>query len=105
MYPMRMSTLKGIGDCRRLVVKIGSSLLVERGGPRKAWLASLVRELAGLRAQGTEIVLVSSGAIALGAAKLGLARGGRSSLADAQAAASVGQIALAHLWSDRKSVV
>lgn len=97
---MRMKRLQDLTGCRRLVVKIGSSLLVERGEPRKAWLASLVRELAGLRAQGTEIVLVSSGAIALGAAKLGLARGGRASLADAQAAASVGQIALAHLWSE-----
>lgn len=97
---MRLNGLQDLGDCRRLVVKIGSSLLVEQGEPRKAWLASLVRELAGLRGRGTEIVLVSSGAIALGAAKLGLARGGRGSLADAQAAASVGQIGLAHLWSE-----
>ena len=97
---MRLKRLQDLNGCRRLVVKIGSSLLVERGEPRKAWLASLVQELAGLRGHGTEIVLVSSGAIALGAAKLGLARGGRASLADAQAAASVGQIALAHLWSE-----
>lgn len=97
-----VSTLTDIASllsCRRLVVKVGSSLLVENGAPRAAWLASLAVDLAGLRAQGIKIVVVSSGAIALGAAKLGLAKGGRASLADAQAAASVGQIALAGLWS------
>ena len=85
---------------RRLVVKIGSALLVERGEPRAQWLATLAQDIAELRSQGTEIIVVSSGAIALGAAKLGLAKGGRGSLADAQAAASVGQVELARLWSD-----
>jgi glutamate 5-kinase len=84
---------------RRLVVKIGSALLVENGQPRAAWLASLIADIAGLRAAGTEIIIVSSGAIALGAARLGLPKGGRASLADAQAAASVGQVALAQLWA------
>src|SRR3546814_15154113 len=69
--PMRMSTLKDIGDCRRLVVKIGSSLLVERGESRKAWPASLVRELAGLRAPALDLGTVRSGGIAFGAARRG----------------------------------
>ncbi len=93
------SAISEFGQARRLVVKIGSSLLVERGEARGAWLASLAQDIAALRAGGTQVVLVSSGAIALGAARLELARGGRGSLADAQAAASVGQIALAGLWS------
>ena len=86
----------------RLVVKVGSSLLVGRDGSVRAeWLESLVSELAEARARGQEVIVVSSGAIALGAAKLGLAKGGRGSLADAQAAAAVGQIGLASLWSER----
>lgn len=92
-------TLKQIGDVRRLVVKVGSSLLVEQGQPRSEWLASLAADLAALRQRGVEVIVVSSGAIALGAARLGLGKGGRGSLADAQASASVGQIALAGLWS------
>ncbi|TNE33266.1 MAG: glutamate 5-kinase [Alphaproteobacteria bacterium] len=94
-----VSDLASLTQCRRLVVKVGSSLLVEQGTARAAWLASLAGELAGLKAKGIQIIVVSSGAIALGAAKLGLAGGGRANLADAQAAASVGQIALAGLWS------
>lgn len=96
---MKPTTISEFAAARRLVVKIGSSLLIERGEPRAAWLDSLARDLATLRKAGTQVVVVSSGAIALGAARLKLARGGRGSLADAQAAASVGQIALAGLWS------
>jgi glutamate 5-kinase len=81
---------------------VGSSLLVGRDGAvRAAWLESLAGELAAARRRGQEIIVVSSGAIALGAAKLGLAKGGRGSLADAQAAAAVGQIGLASLWAER----
>ena len=85
--------------CPALVIKVGSALLVENGAARAAWLASLVAEIAEQRRHGQRIILVSSGAIALGAARLGLARGGRASLADAQAAASVGQVILAQLWA------
>ncbi|MBL8656002.1 MAG: glutamate 5-kinase [Altererythrobacter sp.] len=97
-----VAVLNSLGDlarARRLIVKVGSSLLVERGEARVAWLASLARDIAARREAGQRVVVVSSGAIALGAARLKLARGGRGSLADAQAAASVGQIALAGLWS------
>lgn len=86
----------------RLVVKVGSSLLVGRDGAvRGEWLDSLVRELVEARGRGQEVLIVSSGAIALGAARLSFAKGGRGSLADAQAAAAVGQIALASLWAER----
>ncbi len=85
--------------CRRLVVKIGSSLLVEHDEVREAWLAQLVTELAAAGARGQQVIVVSSGAIALGAGRLGLDKGGRGSLADAQAAAAVGQITLSGLWA------
>lgn len=85
----------------RVVLKVGSALLFGGGGkPDREWLATLAGEIAEARARGQDVVVVSSGAIALGAAKLGLAKGGRSSLADAQASAAVGQIALAGLWSE-----
>lgn len=97
---MTIATLPDLRNAKRLVIKIGSSLLVETGSPRRGWLKSLAAEIADLRKGGQEVVVVSSGAIALGAAQLGLEKGGRGSLADAQAAASVGQVALARLWSE-----
>ena len=85
--------------CARLVVKIGSSLLVDAAGAvRRDWLASVVADVAARRAAGQQIVIVSSGAIALGARRLKLERGGRASLEDAQAAAAVGQVALSAVW-------
>ena len=85
--------------CPRLVVKIGSSLLVDGGGAvRRDWLASVVADIALRRADGQQVIIVSSGAIALGARRLGLEKGGRASLEDAQAAAAVGQVALSAVW-------
>jgi len=87
--------------CHRLVIKVGSALLVAPDGSvRRAWLDSLVTEIAERRAAGQQIAVVSSGAIALGARRLGLAKGGRATLEDAQAAAAVGQIALSRVWAD-----
>ena len=97
---MSNAVLADLRHVRRLVIKVGSSLLVERGKPRAAWLGSLAQDIAQLRRNGTQVIVVSSGAIALGAATLKLAKGGRGSLADAQAAASVGQVALARLWAE-----
>jgi glutamate 5-kinase len=100
---MQIARLSDIADpsaCPRLVVKVGSSLLVDRQGLRRAWLEGLVAEIAAARARGQDVIVVSSGAIALGAATLGLEKGGRGSLADAQAAAAVGQIALSGLWAE-----
>ncbi len=86
---------------RRSIVKVGSSLLVSpEGEVRRAWLATLVADIAKRHAAGEQLVIVSSGAIALGARKLGLAKGGRASLEDAQAAAATGQIALSQCWAD-----
>ena len=100
MQITRLSDLAETAACPRLVVKVGSSLLVGPEGVRRGWLEALVRELAAARARGQELIVVCSGAIALGAAKLGLDKGGRGSLADAQAAAAVGQIALSGLWAE-----
>jgi glutamate 5-kinase len=98
----RLADLTDAAAAPRLVLKVGSSLLVERGGAvRERWLESLVAEIAAARIRGQEVIVVSSGAIALGAARLALAKGGRGSLADAQAAAAVGQISLASLWADK----
>ena len=85
----------------RLIIKVGSSLLVDpHGGVRRAWLTDLVGDVAARIAQGQQIAIVSSGAIALGARRLGLARGGRATLEDAQAAAAVGQITLSGVWAE-----
>ncbi len=100
MQIARLSDLASKSACPRLVVKVGSALLVGAQGPRRAWLETLVVEIAEARARGQEVIVVSSGAIALGAATLGLDKGGRGNLADAQAAAAVGQIALSGLWAE-----
>jgi glutamate 5-kinase len=85
----------------RLIVKVGSSLLVDPGGDvRRDWLAGLISDIAERRARGQQIIIVSSGAIALGARRLGLPKGGRASLEDAQAAAATGQIALSQCWAE-----
>lgn len=84
---------------RRLVVKVGSALLVGPDGAlRRDWLSGLVAEIAEARALGQQIVVVSSGAIALGARRVGLAKGGRASLEDSQGSAAIGQILLAGAW-------
>src|SRR6476619_4290923 len=88
-------------SAKRLVVKIGSALLVDGvSGMLKAdWLGSLCDDVANLKAQGKEIIVVSSGAIALGRNVLKLPKG-TLKLEDSQAAAAVGQIALAHAYED-----
>ena len=88
-------------DCPRLIVKIGSALLVEpEGAVRRAWLEGIASDIAARKREGQQVAIVSSGAIALGARRLGLAKGGRASLEDAQAAAATGQIALSQVWAD-----
>jgi glutamate 5-kinase len=88
-------------SAKRLVVKIGSSLLVDTasGTLRQAWLEALADDIAALRAKGKEVVVVSSGAIALGRNALKLPKGALK-LEDSQAAAAVGQIDLAHAYED-----
>jgi glutamate 5-kinase len=90
-----------LARARRVVVKVGSALLVERstGHLNRAWLETLAADVATLRERGQEVVLVSSGAIALGRRELGLASS-RLRLEESQAAAAVGQIRLAHAWKE-----
>lgn len=85
---------------RRITVKIGSALLVDRArGLKRDWLSSLVADIAALAEAGVEVLVVSSGAIALGRTVLGLERR-TLKLEESQAAAAVGQIALAGAWSE-----
>ena len=86
---------------RRLVVKIGSALLVDRANGRlkSTWLNSLADDIAALSAEGREIILVSSGAIALGRQLIELPKGALK-LEESQAAAAVGQIGLAAAYQD-----
>jgi glutamate 5-kinase len=88
-------------EARRVVVKIGSALLVDAATGRlnRQWLETLAADLDRLRRRGQEVVVVSSGAIALGRRHLGLASG-RLKLEESQAAAAVGQIRLAHAWKE-----
>ncbi|MBJ7252048.1 MAG: glutamate 5-kinase, partial [Acetobacteraceae bacterium] len=88
-------------DAKRIVVKIGSALVVDNAtaAPRAAWLASVAADIAALRARGAEVVVVSSGAIALARKALGLTRR-RLRLEEKQAAAAVGQIRLAGAWQE-----
>jgi glutamate 5-kinase len=89
-----------LSDFRRIVIKVGSSLLVDAGASRvkEDWLASLADDIAKLHGEMRDVLVVSSGAIALGRAVLKLAPGVLR-LEDSQAAAAVGQIALARTWS------
>jgi glutamate 5-kinase len=93
-----------LADFRRIVVKVGSSLLVDAqaGRLKESWLASLAADLAEYRRDKRDVLVVSSGAIALGRAVLKLAAGPLK-LEDSQAAAAVGQIALARTWTEALS--
>jgi glutamate 5-kinase len=86
---------------RRIVVKVGSALLVDQatGQVNRPWLETLIEDLLWLRARGQEVVLVSSGAIALGRRELKLPAGALP-LEHSQAAAAVGQITLAHIYKE-----
>ncbi len=95
-----MSDIGRALSAKRVVVKIGSSLLVdEHGRVRRAWLDALAADLAELRRQGSSPIVVTSGAIALGRRALGLPPGPLE-LEKKQAAAAVGQIRLAHAWAE-----
>jgi glutamate 5-kinase len=90
-----------LAAARRVVIKVGSALLVEKstGSVNRDWLEALADDVAAIRARGQEVVLVSSGAIALGRRELGLAKR-KPKLEEKQAAAAVGQIRLAHAWKE-----
>ncbi|MBJ6127031.1 glutamate 5-kinase [Microvirga splendida] len=90
-----------LSQFRRVVLKVGSALLVDRARGRlnHAWLAALAEDIADLHAKGADVLVVSSGAIAMGRTVLGLPSGPLR-LEESQAAAAVGQIALARTWSE-----
>ncbi len=86
---------------RRIVVKVGSSLLIDAaaGEVKAAWLTALAADIAKLHGEGKDVLVVSSGSIALGRSRLKLPSGALK-LEESQAAAAVGQIALARIWSE-----
>ncbi len=91
----------GLAAARRLIVKIGSALLVDEasGDIRRSWLEALVDDIARCRARGQEVLIVSSGAIAVGRRHLGLTDRALK-LEEKQAAAATGQIRLAHAYQE-----
>ena len=94
-------SLPSLTSFRRIVVKVGSSLLIDAkaGEVRADWLAALAADIAKLHRDGCDVLVVSSGSIALGRSRLKLP-GGTLKLEESQAAAAVGQIALARIWSE-----
>ncbi|MCJ8239854.1 glutamate 5-kinase [Peteryoungia algae] len=95
--------LRSLSRVKRVVIKIGSALLVDRGsGIRKDWLDAISDDIAALKARGTDVLVVSSGAIALGRTVLDMPSGALK-LEASQACAAVGQIALARHWSESLS--
>jgi len=89
-----------LSDYRRLVVKVGSSLLVDENGQLdRAWLEKLASDFASLASEGHEILIVSSGAIAIGSSVLGINKK-RARLEDLQAAAAAGQVQLVHAYQE-----
>ena len=100
MAALGLQTAPDIRKARRLVVKIGSALLVDRvTGLKTAWLTALALDVAEAKARGADVVLVSSGSIALGRKVLGLPDGALT-LEQSQAAAAVGQIRLARTYEE-----
>ena len=99
-----MRHLPRLADARRLVVKIGSALVVDpdEAAPRSRWLAGIATDIAALRERGVEVIVVSSGAIALARRALGFPQR-RLRLEEKQAAAAVGQLRLAQAWTEALS--
>ncbi|MDH3434270.1 MAG: glutamate 5-kinase, partial [Gammaproteobacteria bacterium] len=85
---------------RRLVIKVGSSLLIgDDGHVHRGWLEGLADDIATLQSQGHEVLIVSSGAIAIGSTVLGINKR-RARLEDLQAAAAAGQVQLVHAYQE-----
>ena len=96
-----MSSGTHLTTSRRVIIKIGSALLVdqETGAVDRRWLAALADDVAQFRARGQEVVIVSSGAIAVGRRHLGLGTG-QLRLEESQAAAATGMVRLAHAYQE-----
>jgi glutamate 5-kinase len=96
-----MAAVAALGRARRLVVKIGSALVAhgQTGSAHRTWLADFAGDLSRLRARGQQVIIVTSGAVALGRRRLGLRRLALN-LAESQAAAAAGQSALMRAWEE-----
>ena len=101
MDPVASNIANPLALSKRLVIKIGSALLVDEqtGRIRTGWLDRLGQDIANIRARGTGVIIVSSGAIAVGRTHLNLPTGDLP-LEHKQAAAATGQIRLAHAWQE-----
>ena len=99
--PQSFASAQPLQQARRVVIKVGSALLADAatGTVKRDWLQTLAADIADLRQRGQEVLLVSSGAIALGRRQLAFPAG-RLKLDEKQAAAAVGQISLAHAWTE-----
>lgn len=99
--PSRSASPSLLTEARRVVVKVGSALLVDQvsGRLNRSWLEALVQDLRRMRRRGQQVIVVSSGAVALGRRQLGLPKGALA-LEQKQAAAAVGQIRLAHAYKE-----
>jgi glutamate 5-kinase len=97
----RKLTARRLTDAKRIVIKVGSALLVDADKARlnRAWLETFAADIASIRKRGQDVIVVSSGAIALGRRHLGLDEG-KLRLEESQAAAAVGQIRLAHAYKE-----
>ncbi len=97
-----MTGTPALTDGKRIIIKIGSALLVdkERGTVKRGWLETLAADMMTLRARGHEVLIVSSGAIAVGRRHLGLPARGKLKLEESQAAAAAGMVRLAHAYQE-----
>jgi len=91
--------VSGLAGAKRIVVKVGSALLVGPDGADRAWLAGFAADVARMRARGQQVLVVSSGAVALGRRRLALPRRALT-LPEKQAAAAAGQSALMRAWEE-----
>src|SRR3954463_13635436 len=92
--------MSGLGDAKRIVVKVGSALLVDaEGRANRPWLEAFTADAARVRMSGRQVVVVSSGAVALGRRRLGLTRRALT-LPEKQAAAAAGQSLLMRAWEE-----
>ncbi|CAN7470922.1 glutamate 5-kinase [Phenylobacterium sp. LjRoot225] len=92
--------MSGLANARRIVVKVGSALVVGEEGPDRQWLAAFAADLARVRERGQQVLVVSSGAVALGRRRLSFPRKRPLTLPEKQAAAAAGQSALMRAWEE-----
>ncbi|KQW69436.1 glutamate 5-kinase [Phenylobacterium sp. Root77] len=91
--------MSGLAQAKRVVIKVGSALVAGEAGADAAWLAAFAADVARLRARGQQVLVVSSGAVALGRRRLGMGRR-KLTLPEKQACAAAGQSALMRAWEE-----